>query len=159
MNLNETAFNAELQQLLDRNEITDLVYRLGFCLDEGLFDDLRSLFVEEATVWTGGGRAEGRDGLVAQAARNHRPEDRIQHITTNLIIDLDGDRAKVRANLLVHFASGAGTNESRLPPTVDLTLGEVYRFDFVRTTQGWRFSRVEAVPVWMFGSPDRILAA
>ena len=39
-----------LDRLLDRQLITDLVYRLRACLDDGRFDDMRSLLVEEATV-------------------------------------------------------------------------------------------------------------
>jgi hypothetical protein len=42
----------ELRLHHDHNEITDLVYRLGACLDESRFDDLRQLVVEDATVRT-----------------------------------------------------------------------------------------------------------
>jgi SnoaL-like domain len=145
-----------LQQLLDRSEITDLVYRLGVCLDEGRFDEMRTLFVEEATARTPGGTAEGREALVAQARRNHRSDERIQHVTTNLLVAPDGDRATVRANLVVHFApSGDPAGGAAPAPPARFVLGEVYRFDVVRTPQGWRFSRVETSPVWMSGSLDR----
>ena len=57
----------ELRRLLDRQEITELVYRLGTCLDDGRFDDMRALLVDEATVRTPGGTAAGRDAVVAPA--------------------------------------------------------------------------------------------
>jgi hypothetical protein len=142
-----------LQLLTDRSEIADLVNRLGMVLDEGRFDEMRSLLVDEATARTPGGTAEGRDAMVAQASRNHRPGQAIQHLITNLLIDLDGDRASARANLVVHFgpADGGGSvPESPAPPVV-FTLGEVYRFELVRTPEGWRFARVETTPVWMSG--------
>jgi hypothetical protein len=161
----ETTTDATLQVLADRSEIADLVNRLGRVLDEGRFDEMRSLLVEEATARTPGGTAEGRDAMVAQASRNHRPEQAIQHLITNLLVDLDGDRASARANLVVHFgpADGGGDGPASQggppappAPPLEFTLGEVYRFELVRTPQGWRFARVETTPVWMSGVlPDR----
>jgi hypothetical protein len=160
----ETTTDATLQLLADRSEIADLVNRLGAVLDEGRFDEMRSLLVEEATARTPGGTAEGRDAMVAQASRNHRPEQAIQHLITNLLVDLDGDRASARANLVVHFGPAGGGGSGSLPespaspaspappvPPVEFTLGEVYRFELVRTPEGWRFTRVETTPVWMSG--------
>ncbi|HET6951723.1 MAG TPA: nuclear transport factor 2 family protein [Acidimicrobiales bacterium] len=146
--------DAGVRHLLDRQEIADLVHRLGRALDEGRFDDLRPLLVEDATVRTPGGTAAGRDALVAQAGRNHRADENIQHVVTNLLIDLDGDRATVRANLVVYFAPLSGTAEGAVAPAVQCAMGEVYRFAVVRTPEGWRFSRIETTPVWMSGSRE-----
>jgi len=57
------------------------------------------------------------------------PDDRC-HLTANEIIEIDGDRATVRAYALV-------TKES--PPVIS-TVG-VYEDVLSRTPQGWRFSR------------------
>lgn len=38
----------DLQNLRDRTEITDLVYRLGVCLDEGHFDEMQQLLLSIA---------------------------------------------------------------------------------------------------------------
>lgn len=89
--------------LQDRAEIEDLVHRLGVYLDERRFDDLRGILVEDATARTPGGLAEGRDAMVAQAERNHPVEDRIQHVISDVLIDVDGDDATVRANLVATF--------------------------------------------------------
>jgi hypothetical protein len=142
-------------QLADRAEITELVNRLGIVLDEGRFDEMPALLAEDATVRTPGGTAEGREALVAQARRNHRPEQPIQHLITNLTIDFagDGDLAAARANLVVHFgplSPAAGPDAPPVPPVVS-TLGEVYRFDLVRTPDGWRFLHIETTPVWLSG--------
>jgi SnoaL-like domain len=64
----------QVQELVDRDEITNLVYRLGLFLDDRRFDEMRSLLVDEATVRTPGGTAEGREALIAQARRNHQPD-------------------------------------------------------------------------------------
>jgi hypothetical protein len=167
--MDQDTIDAKVQQLVDRNEITDLVSRLGVSLDEGRFDELQSFLVEEATASTPGGAREGRDAVVGLARKNHRPEWRSEHVITNLLIDLDGDRAKVRANLVVNAATGGpsgpeavdgspdpeGASLPPLPPKVTYTLGEVYRFDVVRTPDGWRFSRVDATPTWYWGTRPR----
>jgi hypothetical protein len=114
-----------LQDLTDRQDITDLVSRLGLWLDEGRFDEASTVLVDHVTVDTPGGHAEGIEHVVAQARRNH------QHA-----------HLQIRANLVVTFADDAVSSQQ----------GERYRFDAVRTPDGWRLSRVEVVPVWKVGN-------
>jgi 3-phenylpropionate/cinnamic acid dioxygenase small subunit len=131
----------------DRRKIEDLVQRLAACLDDGRFDDMRSLFTADATVRTPGGTAEGRDALVAQAARNHTPDKATQHLIGGVLIELAGHTAAVRANALVTFAGRADGQP-------ELVMGEVYRFSARRTDDGWRLTSVETAPTWrMQGSP------
>ncbi|MGK8524657.1 nuclear transport factor 2 family protein [Nocardia asteroides] len=139
----------ELREMLDRQEITALVDRLGRALDEGRFDDLRTIYTQDATAKTPGGTAEGRAALIAQASRNHSGGRRIQHVIGNVLIDLRGDAAGVRANLIATFAPASSDGTI---PQPQYTLGEVYRFDAVRTGEGWRLSRVETTPVWSTGT-------
>lgn len=142
-----------LRAMVDRDEITRLVFRLGYALDAGDAEQLHDLFVEDATARTPGGTAEGVEAVVAQAARNHRPEDGIQHRVSNVLVDLDGDRATVRSNLVVTFA--------RREPVADrpVTLGEVYGFEARRTADGWRLASVVVEPVWASRSPVALLRA
>ncbi|KRC37006.1 nuclear transport factor 2 family protein [Oerskovia sp. Root22] len=142
-----------LRALVDRDEIIRLVFRLGYALDAGDAEQLRDLFVEDATARTPGGTAEGVEAVVRQAARNHRPEDGIQHHVSNVLVDLDGDQATVRSNLLVTFA--------RREPVADkpVTLGEVYSFEVRRTVDGWRLASVVVEPVWASRSPVTLLRA
>jgi hypothetical protein len=136
--------------LLDRQRIVDLINQLGRCLDERDFEALRGLFTADAGVTTPGGTATGHDALVEQARRRHSADDGIQHVITNPIVDLDGDRAAVRANLLVSFAhSGPADPEPFL-------LGEVYRFELRRSTDGWRFTSLRSTPVWTLNRPASI---
>ncbi|MEV0295541.1 nuclear transport factor 2 family protein [Nocardia sp. NPDC050710] len=141
----------ELRELVDRDQITGLVDRLGRALDEGRFDDLRTVYTPDATAKTPGGTATGREALIAQASRNHTDANRIQHFISNVLIDLRGDRADVRANLLATFTPAAAT-PGRVAPEPQFTLGEIYHFDAVRTDEGWRLSRVEMSTLWSTGT-------
>ena len=135
-----TGWQHRTSELQDRIEITDLINRLGACLDEHRFEDLQSLFIEDATAVTPGGTAQGRNAVIAQATRNHETYDHLHHVITNVLVDLDGDRAAVRANLVATFVREAGQPELRL--------GAVYRFQAHRTRQGWQLSSLEVNPVW-----------
>jgi 3-phenylpropionate/cinnamic acid dioxygenase small subunit len=124
----------------DRFELTELVSRLGRFLDERRWDEAPALFTADATATTPGGVSQGRDALVAQAARNHTA--RTQHLITNCVIDLDGDHAAIGANLLVTFAP---EGEVQAPTQ---QLGERYAFTAARTGEGWRLASVAVRPLW-----------
>ena len=126
-----------VQQLADRQAIADLVMRLARMLDEKRFDDAPAILADDATVQTPGGASRGRAAVVEQARRNHAVPT--QHVISNLLIDLDGDRAEAGANLLVTFAPDAQE------PTM---LGERYRFEAVREPVGWRLSAIAVEGVW-----------
>jgi SnoaL-like domain len=144
-----------LTELADRDEIARLVHRLGACLDEARFDDLRTLFVDDAVARTPGGVAEGIDAVVAQASRNHSPDDGVQHLISGVLVDRDGDRATARANLVVVFARRDPDVALPTPfgPVAPTALGEVYRFTAARTPAGWRLTSVETQPVWVSTTP------
>jgi hypothetical protein len=144
----------DLRELSDRAEITDLVSRLGACLDESRFDEMAGLLAEDATVRTPGGEAAGRAAVVAQARRSHSSDQSFQHVITNVLVDLDGDRATARANLVVHIAvPGDRSPDDPVPAVAPRAgLGEVYRFGLARTPAGWRFARVEIEPRWLSGT-------
>jgi 3-phenylpropionate/cinnamic acid dioxygenase small subunit len=143
----QTGTEAGWSSLLDRLRIEDQLSILGRCLDERDFDGLRKLFTRDATVTTPGGTAVGHDELVDQARRRHSLDDGIQHVITNTLIELDGDRASVRANLLVSFAR-AGAADPK-----PFLLGEVYQFELQRLGEDWRIATLRSTPVWSVNRP------
>jgi len=128
------------QELADRAELTNLVAKQGYWLDEQRFDEIGSVFAENASAHTPGGQALGLEAMAAQARRNHERFEHTQHVTTNIQIDLDGDHAVVRANQVATYV------EHALHPTS--TVGTRVRYEAVRTPEGWRFSRFEINPLW-----------
>ncbi len=138
----------------DRLDIERTIFSLGRCLDERDFEGLRDLFTDDAAVATPGGTATGHDALVDQARRRHSNDDGIQHVITNLLVDLDldGGRASVRANLLVSFAHAGPADPA------PFLLGEVYRFELRRGADDWRISRLSSTPVWTLNLPAELAA-
>ena len=142
-----------MKDLHDRRVVEDLVNRLGACLDGGRFDEMVELLDQDATARTPGGEAEGRDAVIAQARRNHRVENHIQHVITNVVVDLEGDHGRVRANHIAYFAPpGSGD----VAPLVAYTLGGIYHLELVRHDDGWRITRIETEPVWSSGSREAV---
>src|SRR5262245_22167099 len=110
-----TTTATDLHELVERDEITTLVARLGVALDDGDFDGLRSLLTDDVTVRTPGGTAQGHEAVVGQARRNHRPDQPCQHLITNVLVELTDDRATARANLVVAFGPLGGGYRSVRP--------------------------------------------
>lgn len=144
---------SDLTAVIDRFDIERAIFSVGRCLDDRDFDGLRNLFTEGASVSTPGGDVRGHDALVAQARSRHSNDEGIQHLITNLLIEQDGDRAAVRANLLVTFAkTGVGDPSP-------FVLGEVYHFELERTASGWQITRLASTPVWTLNVPAQLAAA
>jgi 3-phenylpropionate/cinnamic acid dioxygenase small subunit len=92
--------------MTDKDEIRELLARYCFALDEERFDDMAALFVPDGVWETAFGTGTGRAGIAAQARSISRPDrPRRVHLTTNIVIDLNGDQASVRSNWLL-FQNG-----------------------------------------------------
>ena len=136
---------AQITRLDDRAELTELIFRVGLCLDEHRFADLADLFVEDGVVVTPAGAAQGHAALVEHATASNAQFDRMQHVTTNVLIDFEDeseiDHARIRANIVATFCKG----NDPLPVAVrgGVSLGKA-----VRTADGWRFTELEARPTW-----------
>ncbi|RZS44170.1 SnoaL-like protein [Herbihabitans rhizosphaerae] len=130
-----------MNDLADRVELSDLVNRLGRWLDDKEFDD-PTLVTADITASTPNGDARGVAEVAALASAAHPPNVQTHHLITNPVIDLDGDRAVVRANVIAVFDDG---------DKPQLTGGR-YRFETTRTGSGWKLSRLEVQPRWRFGT-------
>lgn len=146
------SLDGQLDELRDRQAVAELITRLGLMLDDKDFDQAPSILADDITVQTPGGSSEGPEAVVTQARHNHIV--RTQHRITDVLIELDGDRAKARANLVVVFVpdsdqpgarltlGGSELSESRL------TVGERYHFEAHRGEHGWRLREIEATRLW-----------
>ncbi len=93
----------------DKEEIRELLARYCFALDAERFADMAALFTPDGVWQTAFGTGTGRDGIEAQArAIATGPTPRRVHLTTNIVIKLDGDTATARSNwaLIQNSADG-----------------------------------------------------
>ncbi|QBI56483.1 nuclear transport factor 2 family protein [Streptomonospora litoralis] len=130
----------QVSELTDRAELADLLARHGRWLDERRFDEVRSVFTDDATVVVGSGTVTGAEDVADLADRSHGGFALTHHLTTNPQIRTDGDSAAVTAQQIAVFC-----REGEDP---EFTVGERYRFEAVRTERGWRISRMEAERLW-----------
>jgi len=119
--------------LEEKDAIREVLAEYCFCLDAGRFEDMAALFTEDGTWHTDFGQGTGRGGIV-EHARSLRSGDAAPraavHLTSNIVIRLDGDRAQVRSNWIMVHNTDAG-------PAISSAGG--YTDDMVKQHGRWLF--------------------
>lgn len=141
------------QEVSDRFEIQDLVFRYAQLVDARAIDELRELFTEDAHVdysalgGSVGNLDETLDFLKASLTQELFPH--FQHLNANVQVEVTGDSAKGRVMCF-------NPMEMSLPDggTQVFFLGLWYLDEYRRTSTGWRFSRREEEKSWVFNTPD-----
>lgn len=148
--------------LTDRAEVNQLIDRFARDLDDRTlhrqpFDVawVRSYFTDDASVEYPVGEATGSAAIAALIdGRGMAPFQRTHHVTTNHLIDIDGDRARVRFNLIATHVFAEEVRQRRGDePGARFTVGDYYEGEVVRTGEGWRFSHQTLHVVWIDGTP------
>jgi 3-phenylpropionate/cinnamic acid dioxygenase small subunit len=116
----------------DRDDIANLLAAYCHYCDDGDFDGLLDCFMDDATFAFEQWEATGRDQLRRWFERNQSPDQRGKHLTTNSVIEVDGDRATARSDFMF-----LGRVDGRLVP---LIAGR-YLDDIRRVDGHWRFCR------------------
>jgi len=117
-------------------EIAKLIHRYGYLLDAADFEGIATLLAHSSFGSDKLGRAafRGHDEILAQFERTSIPEGtrRTKQIYSNVIVDVDGDRATSLSNFLVLQATAT-------MPLQPIVCG---RFEdaFERASGGWRFA-------------------
>ncbi len=138
----------DLQALHDKIEIQELLARYARGVDSKDWELWKSVFTPDATVdYSSAGAAVGsRDEVAAWLEQALRVVPMTQHFISNVEVDLDGDRAKVRAMFY---------NPMQLPGMADLSYcGGYYHHDVVRTPGGWKSERLVEDNVWFVNPLD-----
>lgn len=142
-----TPADAMLQELIDHREIVDLVSRFCLMLDEKRIEGARAVYTDDVTVESGGAPAvTGFDRVVEHGRQGMEAFDRILHLATNVLVEIDGDRAVVRANLLIVGVYPGGD------PASQVALAGTWDLDARREPAGWRLSRIRFERIWTTGT-------
>jgi len=141
----------DLAALADRLAVEEVLYRFADGLDRRDWVQYRAVFTDEIDLDYSSYRPTSigvwaADDWVARAAALFPGLDATQHTITNPIVELDGDRARIRAYVRAdHVYVGA--------PGGDIyTLGGYYDDGLVRTDDGWRIHRKSLHMRWQEGN-------
>jgi hypothetical protein len=136
--------NKAVQELADRAEIIDLESRRSRYADEKRFDELGDVFADDVVSLYRNGklRLEGLDAVREQGRQTLSQFDRVQHVMTNILVDVNGDIANIRANVIAtHVYDGDD-------PTGVWVVKGVYIHQAKRTPKGWRLSQTRLDRIW-----------
>jgi 3-phenylpropionate/cinnamic acid dioxygenase small subunit len=142
------------QELSDRFELQDLVFRYAQLIDTRDIDTLREeIFSDDAHIdYSAFGGSVGnvdetlaflRDSLTAEVFPN------TQHLNANVQISVDGDTATGRVMCFNPMEMAMPDGKTQV-----FFLGLWYLDEYRRTDKGWRMTRREEVKSWTFNLPD-----
>ncbi len=139
------------QELSDRFEIQDLLYRYAELIDRKQFDGLRDVFHEKSHIDYSafGGSVGDREETIAFLKKAMKLFPNTQHLNANVQITLDGDQARGRVMCL-------NPQQMTLPDggSQVFLLGLWYVDEYRRTESGWRIYRRSEEKSWAFNTPD-----
>ena len=137
----------DLQTLIDRAEITDLLTRYARAVDRQDWELFRTVFTPDARIdYTQvGGVAGDLDTVVGFLEQVMPMFESMQHLVSNIDIAIDGDEAKVTAMVY---------NPLKLPDTPVWATGGWYHHELVRTADGWRSRSLVEEAGWFDGVPE-----
>ena len=141
----------ELEELLDRSAIADVLTRYTLAVDRGAWDDLDEVFTQDAHVdYTASGGTVGTyPDVKAWLAQVLPPfTTRTMHTLGQVAVSFAQDRASAEVSAYFHnpmvIADGSGGERV-------VEVGGIYRHTFVRTDAGWRSRRLLEEVVWTHG--------
>ncbi|MEV6930764.1 nuclear transport factor 2 family protein [Dactylosporangium sp. NPDC051485] len=143
-----TSTEALIRALADRAELADLVARHSLWIDEGRYGETDRLFTEDVVVKSPRGEARGITALIELVRSGHDTYLRTLHSKSNLIIEVDGQTATVRAHDIAVFV---------IDDKTEALAAGVHRYGARRTEYGWRFDHLVVTPVALTKALDRAL--
>jgi len=132
-----------IQRLLDRMEILDTATRYATGVDTRDRDLFRSCFTDEmdldmSAMGVGEPTKISADAWAEQAISLVLGFQSTQHIITNHVITIEGDRATCTAYVQAQHYN----------PQNMWTVGGYYTNTLVRTAEGWKISKLKLTPMW-----------
>jgi ketosteroid isomerase-like protein len=138
--------DANLQRLIDRQEIADLCARYMFALDRKDWTLLASCFTETPVFVHPGGRIEGIDAIVARSSGALAALDATQHLLGNVVVEVDGDVAHCTSYFQAqHVRAGTPGGDTYI-------IAGSYTDTLTRTPRGWRIAERVQAYLWRNGN-------
>ncbi|MFQ6396374.1 nuclear transport factor 2 family protein [Nocardia sp. KC 131] len=127
--------------IADRIEIADLFTRFARLLDEKRWEDADTVFTDDVEVHSPRIQVRGTDKVVDYMRQAEVEGEHTQHITTDVLVSVNGDQAVASGNSLVYFY------RDDQPP--HQTSGLRLACTVVRTPAGWRLRETRIMLAWI----------
>lgn len=146
-----------IEILLDKRSLDDLIYRQAVAVDLHDWDTYRSCFDDEVyfdftdhtdrVIGKGFGVVTSGDVWVSQVIQAIGGFDSTSHVITNAVHDVVGDVAESSCLIVAdHFLNN--DNGDRY-----ITMAGVYQFTSTRTPNGWKIKKWTLKILWYRGNP------
>jgi uncharacterized protein (TIGR02246 family) len=139
----------------DREQIQQLMANYADSIDEKDYERIAGCFAIDATATYKGhsvnmqGRSEIKEHMIEALSKL----DQTQHMFTNFLIDVQGDTARLKCDVLAqHVQRGAAGGDKYLA-------GGKYKIDLKRIDGDWKIIRVNAGSVWREGNRELLPTA
>ena len=139
-----TSQEAQLQRLLDREAIEELLHHYAGCIDRRDWAGLQGTYTEDG-IMDHGAMAVGRDRVPELSEMILKGVAGSHHLVGSPHIEVDGDTAATHSH---YFATHIGEGGRVIRHG-----GGWYDCTLRRTEAGWRFTRVKATSGWREGEP------
>jgi 3-phenylpropionate/cinnamic acid dioxygenase small subunit len=150
--LAESTLSAALRQLLDRDAIRQHLDHFAYCVDDKRWREWADCFTSTATVTFPFAGHQGHDGLAEWGEHALAPFATTHHLSSNLVITLDGDTAEVRSKVLAaHVLNDRDTG-------THFDIAGTYHRRLVRLDAGWRIQSLRLDIAYTNGSDTTGLA-
>jgi hypothetical protein len=141
----------------DSSHVSTLLDRYLIDLDQRGLDDrwARSLFTEDACVEFPMSRHDGVSGLAEYHSQALAKFQRTQHLSSPAVVELNGDEARLHANVISTHVHHPGTESPAAGHASLFVTGTRLVGTARRTGETWRLTRLCFELVWVSGSPTQ----
>jgi hypothetical protein len=137
-------------QISDRLEIEDVLTRYCYSVDDREWDIYRGLFTHDAVIddRVTGGIQSGVEDHVQYLKKALAKVQLSQHAISTVLIDVNGNHAKVRAHCSCPMVVDLGEAKTHV-----FFQGLWYRNSLERTHEGWKLSHLVEEGYWTYNMP------
>lgn len=137
----------ETKRLADTLEVAALPVRFSAAIDNGDWAGLAGVLTPNAVFEADGEQFEGAGVISAMVQAGLTGLDHSQHFITNVVVQLDGDRASLTSYLQAQHV------RTDTPGGMTFLVGGVFRDTAARTAEDWRFTTRSLTVLWTEGNP------
>ena len=143
----------QLQEIIERTEITDLLIRYFAAVDDKCIDMeiVKATFTSDAKIMRPDGTAiVGQENILDGHTKSFARFKATHHVITNFIVDIKNDTATLRSNIIANHLWADNENNPSLNSKNFLADG-VFSAKAIKVDNHWRISELKNHVIWRTG--------